>query len=590
MLNRQFSRTISEAILTNFIKTHSVFEELINFRQNELNLLSEIIADIPKFKAAVGTSDVNTIRTELEKLPEFASEIDLYIVADTNNKIVSGIFTDNTPLDEINRRQIEAYISGMEQFNDLWIIGTNLYQIAAHQIDIVIPGASGEIGYFMIIGDRIDDSFAHELKNLTNTDITIGESFIFGSTFEAAEDRTGALLVITGKLSGSNFQAAGIDDGTETVTINGEDHVMQSGLLSGQARTPYILTRPLEKELIILSQLKNYALIIIVSSMFLVFVASYFSARRLTNPLNRLLKGTQAIASGDYDSKVFQNGGITSSGDEIHSLAGSFEKMRIALKNNIHKITALNTELFDKNEKLQNALEELKKAQEELIKSERMSTLGKMASSIIHDFKSPMQVIKGMSQLVAMPNVDETKKQDLLHRIDKAVNQMNDMTYEILDFVRGETHLSIEMTKMSELINELLIHLSIDLQTHNIKVTKTCEFDPEVPLDKTKIKRVLENIIRNAIEASSDNAELSVSTQQVDNTVLILIGDNGSGIPEEIVDNLFEPFVTKGKSSGTGLGLAIAKKLVDDHKGSISVRSEVGKGTQFEIALPLRED
>ena len=193
-------------------------------------------------------------------------------------------------------------------------------------------------------------------------------------------------------------------------------------------------------------------------------------------------------------------------------------------------------ELVDKNG-------ELEKAQDELINSERMSTVGKMVSIIIHDFKSPMQVIKGMTQLISMGNIDEEKRNDLIAYINKAIDQMNNMTHDILDFIRGRKNLNFKTVKLSKVINELLAYMSNDLQNNNFQVTRTVDFDPEMTIDLFKIKRVFENLVRNAIEASEGENSIDIASEKY----------NGA----EIKDSLFEPFITKGKSQGTGLGLAI---------------------------------
>ncbi len=296
------------------------------------------------------------------------------------------------------------------------------------------------------------------------------------------------------------------------------------------------------------------------------------------------------MADGNYDHALSTILREDKSNDEISKLALSFEQMRCSIRDNIEKITSLNTELVDKNNELEKALEDLKKAQDELINSERMSTVGKMVSTIIHDFKSPMQVIKGMTQLISMGNIDEEKRNDLIAYINKAIDQMNNMTHDILDFIKGRKNLNLETVKLSKVINELLVYMSNDLQTNNFQVTRTVDFDPEMTIDLFKIKRVFENLVRNAIEASEGENSINITSEKSNGNVRTFIRDNGPGIPAEIKDSLFEPFITKGKPQGTGLGLAITKKLVEDHKGAIAVKSEIGKGTTFIIDLPYGEN
>jgi signal transduction histidine kinase len=105
-------------------------------------------------------------------------------------------------------------------------------------------------------------------------------------------------------------------------------------------------------------------------------------------------------------------------------------------------------------------------------------------------------------------------------------------------------------------------------------------------MDETKMRRALYNIASNARDAMEDGGSLTITTHSMNNTVEFRLSDTGPGIPQEIRDTLFEPFVTHGKPTGTGLGLAIAKKTIEDHGGEICVESEPGKGATFIISVP----
>ena len=112
---------------------------------------------------------------------------------------------------------------------------------------------------------------------------------------------------------------------------------------------------------------------------------------------------------------------------------------------------------------------------------------------------------------------------------------------------------------------------------------------PEVEIDPTGMKRVVLNLLTNAVEACSEGEQVKLiaGVVEAEQKILMTIQDTGPGIPEEIRERLFEPFFTTKGSHGTGLGLALVKKVISDHGGNVEVESEVGKGTAFHISLPL---
>lgn len=590
-LNRQFSNTISDTVRTNFMHTRNIFEQIISYRENELTLRSRMVANLPMLKAALGTRDRNTINTELRKLPGMDPGTDFFVISDNRNQVAAFNSINSSVEDPQFVADVEEYLSGMTSLTDIWSIGDGIYQVAASQVDLSGGGDFRQTGYFVILGDLLDESATNQLKDMTGTDISVGKSKLYATTLRDSSEHESALMGIERYKSDKGFSSIENDTDDMIITDLGNvRHIVQFGELKGQADASYLLSMPYSRETVILTQFRNYTLFLGVISLLLVFIISYFAADRLTGPLAKLSSAAYSIASGNLNKPVIEGGQDDEKGDEISELASSFEQMRIALKHNIQEITGLNDELSDKNSKLKQALVDLKKAQDELINAEKLSTLGMAASQIIHDFKSPMQVVKGMTQLLGMGEVDEQKKGDMLKRIDKAINQMNIMTHDILDFVRGETNLTLETAKLSTLMNEFLLYMSPDLQKIGARVQKDIEFDPELQIDIIKIKRVLENIVRNSMEADPEDCNLKIVSREIDSGVRIRIEDSGPGLPPEIAETIFEPFVTKGKVKGTGLGLAISQKLVTDHKGRISVDAVNGKGAAFNIDIPIKQD
>jgi signal transduction histidine kinase len=221
----------------------------------------------------------------------------------------------------------------------------------------------------------------------------------------------------------------------------------------------------------------------------------------------------------------------------------------------------------------------------ERMRTERLSLVGAMANSIIHDLKNPICIIRCCTDLIGRESQDP-RLHELTSMADKAVAGMLAMTQELLDYARGSTTLSCETVSVWRLLAELNQQALRLLPGNNIQFAKNIRYDGNVNVDLTRFIRILCNLIKNAREAMPSGGILTISTDLVDKQVVIRISDTGVGIPPELLPKLFEPFVTHGKLHGTGLGLAMAKSVMTAHNGKISVSSVHGHGTTVDIRLP----
>ncbi|MDI6766724.1 MAG: GAF domain-containing protein [Bacteroidota bacterium] len=231
------------------------------------------------------------------------------------------------------------------------------------------------------------------------------------------------------------------------------------------------------------------------------------------------------------------------------------------------------------------AIENAKLAQQ-MIQSERLSAVGKMASTIIHDIKNPMNILRLSAQVIKKRTDDkETAKltEEMINQIDRFVA----MTQEILDFARGVSLLNIQTVNFNETIETFMYIVEKDLSRHKVKVIKNFNYSGKLKVDPDKLLRVFLNITGNAADAMPLGGTISIKTYQAHDQLAIDFVDKGCGMTEEVRTKIFDPFFTSGKKHGTGLGMAIVKKIVDDHKGKVEVESKVGKGTTIRIFLPL---
>ncbi len=217
----------------------------------------------------------------------------------------------------------------------------------------------------------------------------------------------------------------------------------------------------------------------------------------------------------------------------------------------------------------------------------RLSAIGATAGMVGHDIRNPLQAITGdlyllNESLKAMPE-SETKKEviESLEDIETNVNYINKIVADLQDYSRS---LKPEYSNfdLATLITSVMQTVS---RQNNLAVSLNIESPFFIKSDHAIIRRVLTNLIVNAIQAMPSGGKLTISSYRTDNNVRILVEDTGVGIPEEIKPKLFSPMLTT-KAKGQGLGLAVVKRLVEALKGTISFESEEGKGTKFIIQLP----
>lgn len=231
---------------------------------------------------------------------------------------------------------------------------------------------------------------------------------------------------------------------------------------------------------------------------------------------------------------------------------------------------------------------------EEKIKGEKFAAIGQMAAGIIHDIKNPMTTIKGFAGLMGDMEFTPGERKEFCALIVSEVNRLVAMVEDLLAFTRGfKSKLSMAETTMEGFFEEVIPLIETDMSARAIEVVKKIEGGGALQMDSERFKRVVFNIAGNAREAMHDGGKFLILVRKAGSFVETVFSDTGGGIPEDIIDSLFEPFVTMGKKSGTGLGLAISKKIIEEHGGSITAVNggysgvEGFSGANFVIRLPL---
>jgi signal transduction histidine kinase len=222
---------------------------------------------------------------------------------------------------------------------------------------------------------------------------------------------------------------------------------------------------------------------------------------------------------------------------------------------------------------------------EQLLQNERLTVLGTMVSSIVHDLKNPMSaILSSVDYLGKLAATDSVRQ--LAEIIQSSALRIVEMSEDLLGFAQGKVNIKPRVTsvrRLMELLDEEILNQIRDTQ---VRVVIRITDADHLTLDEARFTRCLANIIKNAKEALGDEGTITIHFREAGTELQVSISDSGPGIPESIRSRIFEPFVTYGKKHGTGLGMAIAKSTVDAHGGRIWLESETGKGTTFHVVLP----
>ncbi|NOY78653.1 MAG: GAF domain-containing protein [Calditrichaeota bacterium] len=251
-------------------------------------------------------------------------------------------------------------------------------------------------------------------------------------------------------------------------------------------------------------------------------------------------------------------------------------------------IAILNAELLYKERK---AYQELQKTQEQLIQAEKLSTIGKLSAAIAHEIRNPLGAILNSIGVLRRDVPFEGVHEELIQIVLEETDRIKQIIDEFLIFARPRKPSLQYVNLKKEIRNETAIIKKNGELFKKIHFRISCSDNIFVRVDPHQIREVFENVFMNAAQAMNDggNISLSVLPSRSLQKVTIIISDTGSGIPQKIIDHVFEPFFST-KNNGTGLGLPIVKRIVEDHSGTIDIKSVSGKGTQVIITLPWEDD
>lgn len=234
---------------------------------------------------------------------------------------------------------------------------------------------------------------------------------------------------------------------------------------------------------------------------------------------------------------------------------------------------------------------ERKRMELQLIQTERLAAVGELAAGVAHEVNNPLGGLQNFVKMMKKEPENVLQNREFLDLMSEGLKRIEIIVKQLMTFSRPySTHMSNH--RLNEIVENSLRFVDHRIKESGVHLKKELSLDlPEIYGDADNISQVLINIIVNALDSISKDGNLTIKTGYCDfhpSSIQVAITDTGSGIPEEILNKIFNPFFTT-KEMGSGLGLAISKRIVDDHNGNIVVKSNPGEGTTFYVCLPVRK-
>ena len=561
---------IQDALLTGV--TATITDDLINVRQSEgLDILTlidnlghvvlrtndpnihedslyndEIIDTVIKLKKTITASTIFSREKLLAESPALADRAYLALI--------------DTPMARPVNKTEET--SGM-----VLVSATPIYDSTQNLIGILYGGILLNKNYLLV--DLIKRTV---FQNAVYKGEDIGTATIFQDD----------VRISTNVLNTDGTRAIGTrvaEDVYNQVVINGEPWTDRAYVVNNWYITAYEPIRNASGDVIgilyvgILEQkyldIRNQAILafIIISIMGILFSIglSYILSRSISVPVHKLVIASKELANGNLEAKVEKT-----SNDELGLLADAYNSMANALRERDEQLKEYTRKKF--------------------MESERLALIGQLAANVAHELNNPLQGIVTYSHLLLERNsIDDSTKQSL-QKIVVQANRSRDIIRGLLDFSRQRKP-DKTLCNINNLLQESLSFLENQALMHNIQITTQFANDlPSIVIDPSQVQRVFINMIVNAAEAMNGNGQLFLTTRRdpIGECIEIAFADTGMGIPEENLEKIFDPFfTTKDTGHGVGLGLAISYGIIKEHRGAVSVESEIGKGTTFIVRLPI---
>jgi signal transduction histidine kinase len=413
----------------------------------------------------------------------------------------------------------------------------------------------------------------------------------------AEEQRTRAMGLAQALASGAGVEGEGLNDGPivkmvergliERVEIHGADGLRRAwGVLEGDPDAIAKTRDGLELRVWVPASYRGdearralflfYLGLTAATVLLLTYVLlTYFIVR----PIDRLRLASERLAAGRLRTRVSVQGAA-----EVARLAATFNEMAAQLRED-------RASLQQRLEELERTTAELTNAQEQLIRSARLAAVGRLSAGVAHEIGNPLAAIRGLLDLMQLGDLDREEEKEFVTRIQRETERIHHTIRDLLDFSRNDPTPDgrIESSAdLAEVVSDTVKLIDRQSRFRDIDLALALEEGlPRVRGDHERLRQLLLNLLFNAADALGGKGRIEVSARNGAGVVELIVKDDGPGIDREILDQVFDPFVTtKVAGQGTGLGLAVCYTIVERLGGAIEAANREQGGAAFEVRLP----
>jgi signal transduction histidine kinase len=541
---RHITNSMSASLDAEVQGSFQAYESLWKARTELLAKVSSVVASMSDVRAAFGTGDRATIQDSAGELwSRISDSAGVFLVTDRNGSLIASLggaipgLPKDLDLVEAASARFPRQSSGFS------LLAGDLYHISVTPVYVQAGGGPDVLINVLVAGSRVDAVAAQQLKAATNSDfLFLGPAGVIASTLNPRA--TGAVAADMARKN----EREKVSDGVVEYARFERPLSDISGRPVGRL---YILRSFADAQRRIASLYTNIILLWL-AAILASLVLTYLLARRIVEPVERLDRAAAEVARQNYAIEV-----AVDSEDEIGRLARTFNAMCASLR----------------------------QAREDLIRHERISTIGRLSGSIVHDLRNPLAAIYGGAEMLVDADLPPAHVKRLAGNIYRASRRIQELLQDLLNVSRGK-HEASEVCRLREVASAACDSLKTAAEQQGVTVSLDVPSEIEVPLERSRMERAFVNLIGNALEAMPAGGAVHIAAELLNGSVLVHVADNGPGIAPEIRSQLFQPFVTAGKRNGLGLGLALSRQTVLEHGGDMWVESEPGRGARFSFRLP----
>jgi len=542
LVRQSVQSQVRKQIFSDLRNSVSTFQSFQQAQEITLSHSADLLADLPNLRALMTTNHEATIQDGSTPLWQLTGS-DLFVLASRTGKVVA-LHTNHPGFDQ---EMAQSSLTRSLERQERWWFGANhLYEIFLKPIYFG-PAAAGRLLGFLVIGQEIDQRVAAQIGRVAGGRVAFyyGDAIVISTLVPANQSELRAEKLTSSQKS----QPMSVELGRErflatTLDLSspGSPSVRLTVLKSYDEATAFL--QKINRLLLALGLLA-----VLIGSALVFFISHTF-----TQPLFSLLAGVAALERGDF-AYALDAGGR----DEVAELSRAFDRMR----------------------------ESLARTQQNLLESERLATIGRMASSISHDLRHSLAAIVANAEFLCEQHLSPGQREDLYQEVRTAVGRMTELIDSLLEFSRTSASLRPTYGSVRDTVDAATETVQSSPQFRDLPIAVRERGNVEGWFDHRKLERAFFNLLLNACESVDPNTgHVEVVITELQAAIEIRITDNGRGIPGAIRTTLFEPFISQGKENGTGLGLTVVQKIVQDHDGEIVVERTSQQGTVFRITLP----